>query len=47
MPDLEDRLDLLPEKKPEYSLDELLAQITPETLHDEIDFGKPEGKEEW
>ena len=29
----------------EYSLDELLAQITPENIHTETDFLKPVGKE--
>jgi antitoxin MazE len=41
----EGRLILSPVKKPKYSLDELLASIPAESLHDEIDFGKPEGKE--
>ena len=43
----EGRLILSPVKKPGYTLDELLAQINPESLHDEIDFGKPIGKEVW
>jgi antitoxin MazE len=43
----EGRLILSPVKKPSYRLDELLAQISPESLHDEIDFGKPVGKEVW
>ena len=43
----EGRLILSPVKKPSYTLDELLAQITPEILHNEIDFGKPVGKEVW
>jgi antitoxin MazE len=30
-----------------FSLDELLAGITPENLHEEIDFGPPQGKEVW
>ncbi len=42
---VEGRLILSPVKKPAYSLDELLAQITPEKLHDEMDFGKPVGNE--
>jgi antitoxin MazE len=29
------------------SLDELLREITPENIHTEIDWGKPEGKEAW
>jgi antitoxin MazE len=43
----EGRLILSPVKKAKYSLDELLAQITPSNLHDEIDYGKPVGREEW
>jgi len=43
----EGRLILTPVNKPKYSLDDLLAQITLESLHDEIDFGKPVGKEVW
>jgi antitoxin MazE len=43
----EGRLILSPVKKPKYTLDELLAQVTPESLHDEVDFGAPRGKEEW
>ncbi len=29
------------------TLETLLAGITPETVHDEIDFGLPRGKEIW
>jgi len=36
-----ERLILSPVKKPKYTLDELLAQVTPESLHDEIDFSRP------
>ncbi len=42
---VEGRLILTPINKPKYTLDELLAQITPENRHDEIDFGNPVGKE--
>jgi antitoxin MazE len=31
----------------EPSLDELLAGVTPENLHGEADFGRPEGREAW
>ena len=31
----------------QYSLAELLAQIRPETLHGETDWGMSEGAEEW
>jgi hypothetical protein len=34
-------------KMPIYELDELLAQMTPDTFHDEVDFGTPVGKECW
>lgn len=30
---------------PEPSLEELLAGVTPENLHREADFGRPEGRE--
>jgi len=33
--------------KDEITLERLLADITEENLHTEIDFGKPEGKEVW
>jgi antitoxin MazE len=32
-------------KKPKYTLDELLAQITPDNIHKEIDWGSDVGKE--
>lgn len=31
--------------EPHYLLEELLAQITPENLHAECDFGLPQGRE--
>lgn len=34
-------------KAPAYRLDELLAQVTPENRHDEIDWGEPRGKKVW
>ena len=33
--------------KEELNLDDLLANITPENIHDETDFGKPKGSEVW
>jgi antitoxin MazE len=30
-----------------YRLDELLAQVTPENRHDEVDWGEAQGKEAW
>ena len=34
-------------RKPDYTLEDLLAQITEENRHEEIDFGPPVGKEVW
>ena len=33
--------------RPKYTLDELVAGITKTNRHDEIDWGKPAGKEVW
>ena len=38
---------LLRPQKREYTLEELLAQIKPENLHGETDWGKPVGGEAW
>ncbi len=40
-------LTLIPIKKNEVTLEELLAQITPENLHGEINTGSPVGNEIW
>jgi antitoxin MazE len=32
---------------PEYSLDELVARITPKNRHGETDWGSPVGNESW
>jgi antitoxin MazE len=34
-------------KKPKYTLEELVAKITPENRHELIDFGPPVGNEVW
>lgn len=34
-----------PIRRSGYDLDEMLAGITPENLHEEVDFGEPQGKE--
>jgi antitoxin MazE len=39
------RIVIEPIRKNEYDLAQLLAGITPENLHTEIDFGVPAGKE--
>jgi antitoxin MazE len=38
---------LLRKAKRSYTLDELLAQITPENIHGETDWGSPAGREAW
>jgi antitoxin MazE len=40
-------LVISPARKTKWTLDELLAGITDENLHDEVDFGPPVGKEVW
>ena len=32
---------------PQYRLEELLAEVTDDNLHEETDWGEPEGKEVW
>lgn len=41
------RVVISPARRKVYTLDELLADITPEKLHDEVDWGEPRGKEIW
>ncbi len=41
------RIIIEPIKTPAYDLDEMLARMTPDTFHDEVDFGPPVGKEVW
>jgi antitoxin MazE len=38
---------LLKRRTREYTLDELLKQITPENIHGETDWGPPVGNEVW
>lgn len=33
--------------EPDFTLEDLLAGITPENVHEEVRFGKPRGKEIW
>ena len=45
---IEGNIVVKPEKKKtRFTLEELLNDVTEENLHDEIDFGKPVGKEVW
>ena len=41
------RVVIEPVTEPVYTLEELLAQITPDNLHEEIDWGPPVCKEVW
>ncbi len=45
--DVEDtgKVVLLPCRQKKYHLENLLAGITPSNLHDETDFGAPQGRE--
>jgi antitoxin MazE len=43
----EGRIVIEPIKAPHYELDRLLDQMTPETFHEEVDFGPPVGQEVW
>ena len=36
-----------PVRAPAYDLDALLAQVTPENLHDPVDWGAAVGREAW
>lgn len=38
---------LLRPRKHEYTLEELIAQIKPENIHGETDWGEPVGGEAW
>jgi antitoxin MazE len=41
------RIIVFPVAEQEFSLDELLAQVTPENLHGETDTGASVGQEAW
>ena len=34
-------------RKSSYDLADMLERITPENVHSEVDFGGPEGEEQW
>ena len=42
---VEDGRVIIEPAAPSYTLDELLAGITPENLHETVDFGLPQGRE--
>lgn len=39
------KIILIPIRKKEYELKDLLKKITDENIHGEVDFGEPEGRE--
>jgi antitoxin MazE len=41
------RIVIEPVRHREYTLSELLKGITAENLHEEVDFGRPVGREVW
>jgi antitoxin MazE len=41
----EGRIVISPVRQKEYSLDALLTEITPENIHEKVDFGSKAGKE--
>lgn len=41
------RIVIEPMRRKEYDLAELLRGITRDNLHDEVQFGRPVGKEAW
>jgi len=41
------RIIIEPITAPSYDLDDLLAQMTPDTFPEDVDFGAPVGRETW
>ena len=41
------RIVIEPVREKKYKLDDLLKEITKDNIHEEIDFGVPEGREVW
>ena len=41
------RVIIEPVLAPVYDLDEMLSRMTPDTFHDEVEFGPPVGQEHW
>jgi len=41
------KLVVVPSEKPKFTLRQLLAQVTDENLHHEVDTGSPVGGEVW
>jgi antitoxin MazE len=41
------RIVIEPVREKKYKLEDLLKGITKDNIHEEVDFGAPEGKEVW
>jgi antitoxin MazE len=41
------RVIIEPIRSPVYDLDQLLDQMTPDSFHEDVDFGPPVGREAW
>ena len=41
------RIIIEPVQAPSYDLDDLLAQMAPDTFPEDVDFGRPQGDEAW
>ena len=41
------KLVIEPVTRPAYTLEQMLAGINRKNIHDEVDFGRPVGKEVW
>jgi antitoxin MazE len=41
------RIVIEPVREKKYKLDDLLKEITKDNIHEETDFGLPEGREVW
>lgn len=41
------RIEILPVEEPQQTLEELLAEVTEDNLHSELDTGPAVGKEVW
>jgi antitoxin MazE len=41
------RIIIEPVRAPIYDLDQLIGRMTPESFHEDVDFGPPVGDEAW
>jgi antitoxin MazE len=41
------RIIIEPIRAPSYDIETMVAEMDPETFHEDVDFGQPVGKEVW